>query len=47
MSRASQPTGIMDPEFMNSLMLVVYLIVGTLGIALFAGWLLKYFGPGK
>jgi len=33
---------------MNGLLMVmVYLIGGTVGIALFAGWLLKRFGPRK
>ena len=32
---------------MNELKVFVYLIVGTAGIALFAGWVLKFFGPPK
>jgi ABC-type glycerol-3-phosphate transport system permease component len=37
----------MNPDFSNSVLLVVYLIVGTVGIAFFAGWALKRFGPPK
>jgi hypothetical protein len=36
-----------NAEFINSLMVVGYLITGTVAIALIAGWLLKRFGPRK
>jgi hypothetical protein len=31
----------------NSLLVLVYLVGGTLGIALMMGWALKRFGPPK
>ncbi len=31
----------------NSLLVLVYLVGGTLGIALLVGWALKRFGPPK
>jgi hypothetical protein len=34
-------------EFANGLVVLAYLFLGTLGIALLLGWLLKYFGPPK
>ena len=37
----------MDAEFINELKVVAYLIVGTIGIALLAGWVLQQFGPPK
>jgi hypothetical protein len=36
-----------NAEFINYLKVVAYLIVGTISIALFAGWALKRFGPPK
>jgi hypothetical protein len=35
----------MESEFSNSVEVVAYLIIGTLVIAVVAGWLLKRFGP--
>jgi hypothetical protein len=37
----------MDPDLFNLIKVVAYLIVGTLGIALLAGWAMKRFGPPK
>lgn len=37
----------MNPEFVNLLKVLAYLIVGTVGIVLLAGWALKRFGPPK
>jgi hypothetical protein len=37
----------MNSDFVKTLEVMAYLIVGTVGIALFAGWLLKRFGPRK
>ncbi len=37
----------MNPDFANLLEVMAYLVVGTLAIAVFAGWLLKRFGPRK
>jgi hypothetical protein len=34
-------------EFVNLLKVLAYLIVGTAGIVLLAGWALKRFGPPK
>jgi hypothetical protein len=36
-----------NPEFVNLLKVLAYLIVGTGGIVLLAGWALKRFGPPK
>jgi hypothetical protein len=36
-----------NPELVNLLKVVAYLIVGTIGIAWLAGWALKRFGPPK
>jgi hypothetical protein len=36
-----------DSQFYGSLEVVAYLVVGTLTIAVAAGWLLKRFGPRK
>lgn len=33
----------MNADFVNLLLILVYLIFGTLGIALLAGWALKHF----
>ena len=41
------PAKIMNPELFNLLKVLVYLIMGTIGIVLFAGWALKRFGPQK
>jgi len=35
----------MYPTFVNGLIVVAYLIFGTVSIALAAGWALKRFGP--
>jgi hypothetical protein len=35
----------MDPELVNSLKVVTYLILGTIGIGWLAHWALKKFGP--
>ena len=37
----------MNSDFASELEVMVYLIVGTVCIALFAGWALKRFGPRK
>jgi hypothetical protein len=37
----------MDTEFINLLKVLAYLILGTAGIVLLAGWALKRFGPRK
>jgi hypothetical protein len=37
----------MDTEFVNLLKVLAYLVVGTAGIVLLAGWALKRFGPRK
>jgi hypothetical protein len=37
----------MNSDLANQLLVMAYLIVGTIGIALFAGWALKRFGPRK
>jgi hypothetical protein len=37
----------MNFDFANELEVMAYLIGGTVGIALFAGWVLKRFGPRK
>ena len=37
----------MDPELVDLLKVVAYLILGTVGIALLAGWAMKRFGPPK
>jgi hypothetical protein len=37
----------MDPELFNLLKVVAYLILGTVSIALLAGWAMKRFGPPK
>jgi hypothetical protein len=37
----------MNLDFANELEVMAYLILGTVGIALFAGWLLRRFGPRK
>jgi hypothetical protein len=37
----------MNLDFANALAILGYLVVGTVGIALFAGWALKRFGPRK
>jgi len=36
-----------DPELVSLLEVVAYLILGTIGIALLAGWAMKRFGPPK
>jgi hypothetical protein len=36
-----------DPELINLLKVVAYLFLGTIGIALLAGWAMKHFGPPK
>jgi predicted membrane channel-forming protein YqfA (hemolysin III family) len=41
------PVNIMDPDFFNLLKVLVYLILGTVGIVLLAGWALKRLGPRK
>ena len=41
------PATTVNAEFINYLKLVAYLIVGTLSIALLAGWALKRFGSPK
>ena len=41
------PANIMNPEFFNLLKVLFYLIMGTAGIVLVAGWALKRFGPPK
>jgi hypothetical protein len=37
----------MDPDLVNLLKVVAYLILGTVGIALLIGWALKWFGSPK
>jgi hypothetical protein len=37
----------MTSDFANLLEVMAYLILGTLAIALLAGWILKRFGPPK
>ena len=37
----------MDADFINELKVVAFLIVGTAGIVLLAGWVLKRFGSPK
>ena len=37
----------MNVEFINLLKVLAYLIMGTAGIALLAGWALKRLGPRK
>jgi hypothetical protein len=38
----------MKPEFINALLVLVYLAGGTIGITLLVGWALKRFGsPGQ
>jgi hypothetical protein len=37
----------MNSDFASQLEVMAYLIVSTLAIALFAGWVLKRFGPRK
>jgi hypothetical protein len=41
------PAIIVNPEFVNELKVVAYLIVGTISIAWLAGWALKRIGPPK
>jgi hypothetical protein len=36
-----------NADFVNELKVLVYLIVGFVGILLLAGWALKHFGPRK
>jgi len=45
--QSPMPPTIMNLEFVNLLQVVAYLTVGTIGIALLAGWILKRFGPPK
>ena len=35
----------MNPEFADGLMVVAYLILGTVSIAVIMGWALQHFGP--
>ena len=37
----------MSPDVLNLLQTVAYLVLGTVGIALLAAWMLKYFGSPK
>jgi hypothetical protein len=37
----------MNPDFLNLLQTVAYLVLGTVGIALLAAWMLKFFGSPK
>jgi uncharacterized membrane protein AbrB (regulator of aidB expression) len=37
----------MNSDLTSQLMVIGYLILGTVGIALLAGWLLKRFGPRR
>ena len=37
----------MNPEFANGLIVLVYLILGTVSIAVLMSWALKRFGPPK
>lgn len=37
----------MDPDTLDTLKVLAYLVVGTLGMALLGGWALKRFGPPK
>lgn len=37
----------MDSDLIHLLEIMAYLILGTVGIALLAGWLLRHFGPRK
>jgi hypothetical protein len=37
----------MTSDFANLLKVMAYLILGTVAIALFAGWILRRFGPPK
>jgi hypothetical protein len=41
------PAITVNADFINCLKVVAYLIVGTISIALLAGWALKQFGPPK
>ena len=41
------PAIFVNTEFINELKVVAYLIVGTISIALLAGWALKRVGPPK
>jgi hypothetical protein len=36
-----------NADFVNTLKVLVYLVVGFVGIILLAGWALKRFGPRK
>jgi len=38
---------LMNADLASTLKIVLYLVVGTLVIATFAGWILKRFGPRK
>ena len=37
----------MNPDLLNLLQTVAYLVLGTVGIALLAAWVLKFFGSPK
>jgi hypothetical protein len=37
----------MNQDFLNGLLIVVYLLAGTISIVLLAGWTLKKFGSPK
>ncbi len=37
----------MNPDFLDLLQTVAYLVLGTVGIALLAAWMLKFFGSPK
>jgi len=45
--RRGRPVNAMNAEWINSLKVVAYVIVGTGSIALLAYWALKRFGPPK
>jgi hypothetical protein len=36
-----------NPDFVNALLVAAYLLGGTIGIALLAGWALKKFGKPR
>jgi hypothetical protein len=41
------PAGIVNSDFSNLVKVVVYLVLGTLGIGLLGAWVLKRFGPPR
>jgi hypothetical protein len=42
-----KPSSLMNPDFVNGLIVVAYLFFGTLSIAVVIGWALKRFGLAK